>query len=460
MTYDFLMIPNKTGVSLANGLTMAYDPESVQIKPRILKTGIPSTVTISAKWFSEHKIDPPASIVINNVSGRPGQTTGALSELAYLQEEGSDFQFTHTFPNEGEYLLLLDGLHNAVQTLSLYVLEQDLFMRKPYRGDIHMHSSRSDGRELPSYVAAACRRIGLDFMALTDHWQYTPSLEAVEAFRDLPVDLRIYPGEEIHIPAIPVSRDFRKVINPIHIVNFGGSFSINDWIRDNESAFDREVISIIQQLTGLPPHLEKRIYAECEWCFNKIREGGGLGIFCHPYWINKYRYDVPETLTNLLLERQPFDALELIGGYHHSEFPANHLQVARYHEERSLGKRIPIVGVSDAHGCDTGELFGWYTTLVFSASDNFSDIKQSIMDLYSVAVESVPGSRAVAHGPFRLVKYAQFLLREILPVHDELCREEGLAMQAYLVGDPTAIDMLHAYQGRLADYYMGVFDSG
>jgi hypothetical protein len=195
------------------------------------------------------------------------------------------------------------------------------------------------------------------------------------------------------------------------------------------------------------------------WCFDKIREAGGLGIFCHPYWFNRFRYDVPEVLTGLIFDRQPYDALELIGGYYRSESISNHLQVARYHEEQSQGKRIPIVGVSDAHGCDTGALFGWYTTLVFSPSSSFTDIKESIMDLYSVAVETVPGNVALAHGPFRLVKYSQFLLREILPAHNALCYEEGLQMQAYVQGDGAALGKLRTWHGRVAAYYQHIWET-
>jgi len=35
---------------------------------------------------------------------------------------------------------------------------------------------------------------------------------------------------------------------------------------------------------------------------------------------------------------QPFDAFELIGGFHPYELDSNTLQVARYHEERAQGR--------------------------------------------------------------------------------------------------------------------------
>jgi hypothetical protein len=154
-----------------------------------------------------------------------------------------------------------------------------------------------------------------------------------------------------------------------------------------------------------------------------------------------------------LLDSQPWDALEVIGGYFRHEVESNILQVARYHEERARGRRVPIVGVSDAHGCERGELFGWYCTIVFARSSALADLIESIGELWSVAVEALPGETARAHGPFRLVKYAQFLMREVFPQHDALCFEEGRLLLAHLAGDRSAADALAACKGQTAALY-------
>jgi hypothetical protein len=294
--------------------------------------------------------------------------------------------------------------------------------------------------ESPAYVAAACRKIGLDFMAITDHRQYPPSLEAMRAFAGVEVDLRIYPGEEVHPPD-----------NPVHILNFGGGFSVNALFQSE--AYQNGVQVIADRLTDFPAGVDRTVYASCVWCYEQIRAGGGLGVFCHPYWYSRQHYDVPVALTDLLFARQPYDALELIGGYHRFEIESNTLQVARYHEERAAGKRIPIVGVSDAHGCETGALFGWYYTVAFAHSTDLPDLTSAIKDLYSVAVEALPGETARAYGPFRLVRYTQYLMREVFPAHDELCREEGRLMLAYAAGDPQAAAALSGLKGRTAKLY-------
>ena len=355
------------------------------------------------------------------------------------QVQGKNLVFSAVFEGEQKYILAVEAVRSGqvepIGDFTAYAVGDDLHNRFPYKGDMHMHSHYSDGVESPPYVAAMCRKIGMDFMAVTDHGKYFPSLEAQRAFQDMPVDLAIYPGEEVHPPQ-----------NPVHIVNFGGSFSINE-LFTKDGRYQNEVEARQAQEASVPAGADPYWYASALWCFDKIREAGGLGIFCHPYWFANRMVRIPESLTSALLETQPYDALELLGGYFRHESDSNMLQVVRYYEETAKGKRIPIVGVSDAHGCHK-DLFGWYYTLVFSPSLKLGDLIDSIQSQYSVAVEALPGEIVHVYGPFRLVKYAQFVLSELMPVHDELCAEEGREMLAHLSGDPEALQKLRLSQGK------------
>lgn len=384
-----------------------------------------------------------------SVTYTPMEDLGEFSAFGARHEPacrvaGGELRLSLRFDGEQEHGLLVEEVRGdervRVLDARVYSVGPDLYDRRPLKGDLHIHSSRSDGREPPAHVAAACRRIGLDFMAVTDHRLYEPSLEAQTAFAGLPVDLAIHPGEEVHPPD-----------NPIHIINFGGSRSINAAFAS--AGWRHEVDAIARGLTGLPPKLDPYLYASALWCFRAIRECGGLGIFCHPYWIESRRYHIPGSLTDHVFAEQPYDAYELIGGYHRWEAESNALQAARYHEETRRGKRIPVVGVSDAHGCVRGELFGWYFTIVFAPSPALDDLAASIKGLWSVAVEALPGAPVRVHGPLRLVKYAHFLLREYYPGHDELCRKEGEAMIAHLEGDRSARDALASLRGRTLELF-------
>ncbi len=380
------------------------------------------------------------------MEGWSGQTSWDGIESLPVSRQGDTLLVDCPFEREQEYLLELEGEAGRRAVLRLYALEQDLLRRKPWKGDFHMHSNRSDGAEAPAYAPGACRRSGLDFMALTDHGRYQPSLDAMAAFDAVSIDLRIFPGEEVHPPRVPV-----------HMVNFGGSFSVNDLFKSER--YEREVRELIGRLGPLPKGADPWNYAVCQWCFDRIAEGGGLGIFCHPYWFSGRHLDVPMALSDLIFDRQPFGAYELIGGYHRHELESNTLQVARYHEERLRGRGIPIVGVSDSHGFENGELFGWYYTIAFAEECGLSSLVGAIKDLYSVAVEAVEGQAARAFGPFRLVRYAQYLMRTVFPLHDALTAEEGRLMLAHAAGDPAAADALARLSGRVEALYARLWAS-
>jgi len=372
-----------------------------------------------------------------------------FAPLPFSLEDGV-LVVTCRFRGEGEHTFRVscteNGQAKVLADFHVYSLAADWLALRPFKGDFHIHSHCSDGLEAPAYVAASCRRIGLDFMALTDHHRYQPSLEAMAAMAALPTDLRCYPGEEVHAPG-----------NPVHVVNFGGSFSVNERFQD-EAAFRREVAAYAEKLDGLaePARYET---AASEWCFDQIRAGGGVSIYCHPYWRPEQRYYVSEATNDAVLDRQRFDALEVIGGFYRHEQEANALAVARYQELRAAGRRIPVIGVSDAHGCDR-DLFGWYYTIVLAPSVAFADLAAGIRGMASVAVEAVPGEFPRVVGPFRLVRYVYFLLREFYPVHDARCAEEGALLLAHLAGDAQAKARLAALQGRVPDLFRSCWAGG
>jgi len=318
-----------------------------------------------------------------------------------------------------------------------------MFARRPYKGDVHLHTCYSDGVSDPGFLTGACRNRGLDFICETDHGSYLPSLKAIEIYKDAPIDLKLFPGEEVHLPNTMV-----------HIVNFGGSQSVNMSGPDDHEPHAKEIEALAEQLSPLPEGVNAMAYAECIWAFDRIRATGGLGIFCHPYWATSKRYHPGMPLTNLLFETQPFDAYEVIGGYG-ADCDSNTLQAALYYERVAAGKAIPVVGVTDTHTCDdeATDRFAWFYTIVFAPSCEYDDLAQSIRGSYSVAMEYISHDRPRPVGPRRLVQFALFCEREIFPMHDELCLEEGRLMQAYAAKDDSALELLAKMQGRTKKLY-------
>ena len=408
--------------------------------PRVVETG--RTAVVYIRPLFDHAVLPPEAKVEVVLCARD---TRQQQDVVVAQRVDGGLALTFTPDREQEYVLIVattrEGRPVRREEFPVYALAPDLFRQRPWKGDFHIHSNRSDGRESPPYVAAACRQIGLDFMALTDHRAYQPSLDARDAFAGLPLDLRIYPGEEVHPPD-----------NPVHMVNFGGSFSVNALFAER-TVYDQEIDWLAKQSDRRLTAEEKRHLASCAWTFEQIRRGGGIGILCHPYWIVGDAYNISEALQDALYAERSFDALEVIGGFYRHQMESNALAVARWQQGRADGRDLPVVGVSDAHGCERGELFGWYYSIVFAATTEFADLREAIRTGQCIAVEAVEGEFPRLCGSFRLVKFAYFLLREVFPLHDELCVEEGRLMRHYAGGDASAAGALAALQGRVGALY-------
>ena len=379
----------------------------------------------------------------------PQRDGGAPGSKHLVVPQNGRMRIRAFFEAEQEHTLIIEAVcgdkKHTVGTFHIYSLDEDLYALRPYKGDFHMHSHRSDGVESPAYMAGASRRAGLHFMGLSDHRAYAASLEAQAAYAGVPVDLGIHPAEEVHTPD-----------NPVHILSFGANAGITEYYREDETAYREEVTALMESLPPTPPAVNRFHYAACVWATQHIRERGGMSMLCHPYWITGNRHNVEEPMLDYLFETEVFDALELISGFGWESLhrmDVNALQVARYLEERAKGRRIAVCGISDTHGAERSDAFGRYFTVCFAPSPGLSDLITAIKDLRSVAVETPAGNLPRAHGPFRLVKFTRFLLREVFPQHDELCFEEGRLMIQHATGDPAAAERLRLLQGQTARLY-------
>lgn len=364
-----------------------------------------------------------------------------------VQPKSGALQFEALFPTEQEYsLILCDSpdywASERKISLQLYAVREDLLALRPLRGCTHAHSCHSDGVESPEMVAACYREIGFDFLAITDHERYQPSLEAMDFYRDLHLDMCLLPGEEVHPPR-----------NPIHIVNFGGSFSVNDLMKAQPAAYEKEVAAL-QAGLQVPPGCDPYAIASCTWAFQKIREGGGIAILCHPNWTMNGAYNIPEAVYQYFLNHVDYDALELFNG---GNSPAeNQLQLAAWYNT-DLKARPPVLAADDAHGCVNGAWFDIAKTYVLARSTAAGDIKDAIRQGLCAAGERFHGESSRVHGPLRLVKYFTFLEREYFPRHDALCKEEGRLMLAHIAGEPDAKARLAALQGQTERLYTSLW---
>ena len=404
--------------------------------------------------------------------------SGDYQYLSVKCDDEGGFTFTHTFESEQMYFIRFAKEKNPdkeILQLCVYCVDEDLAGRYPFRGDLHMHTTGSDGNQNSKVVSANYRAHGLDFTVISDHEEYYPSLEAIEYYKDLPIGLTIIPGEEVHMPSVDgIKPDF-------HTVNFGGVYSINA-LTEGEAIEEhgtdkkyrslngecpevmpleewREMIRSLAARMNTPSDINPIQAAICKWIYDEIRKAGGLGIFPHPYWINDV-YHVPEVFVDYITENKFFDAFEVLGGENYYE--QNGFQTIKYYEDRAKGIRYPIVGSTDSHSSLFHNRNAFIcSTIVFSHENEREALISSIKDFYSVAVDTISKEFRLV-GEKRFVRYGCFLLKEYFPLHDELCFEEGRLMRQYATGTQEekqeAKELLIALNNRLKRHREKYFD--
>ena len=210
---------------------------------------------------------------------------------------GKDNRITFDFSPGlmGEYIanLYAEGkcwpLKPLFQT-SFYVVSDDLLRLKPFKGDFHIHTFYSDGRQSPIFMAAKARQVGLDFIAIADHRCYESSLEAITDAEKHGIDILIFPGEEANYK-----------LGPGHIVSINASASIDRQLRPNDKTdgigetVESNYPAFAAEIEGrdLMDGVDPTFYAFVRGVTKKIREAGGFAIFAHPYWRNLDVYDLP-----------------------------------------------------------------------------------------------------------------------------------------------------------------------
>ena len=98
------------------------------------------------------------------------------------------------------------------------------------KGNLHTHTTQSDGLLTPEKAIEWYREHGYDFLALTDHWVYTPGQSFAPAD-----DFVTLPGTELHGPGY-------------HLLALGLSGLPDESLAESPQALVKEVLA----LGGLP----------------------------------------------------------------------------------------------------------------------------------------------------------------------------------------------------------------
>ncbi len=360
---------------------------------------------------------------------------GPFTEIC-VKTDGERLCFEYFFEYEQEYCihLLNSKGGNSIYCFRVYALDDDLYGKLPFKGDLHLHSTNSDGVSTIDEIASVYRANGFDFIALTDHHKYAPSLEIAKRFSGVDSGLKFFPGEEVH----------NCDMGYFHIVNFGGKYSINDIIESDYEGVKKQVRELQSRL-DIPDNINGFEFAFRKWIADEIRKSGGKAIFPHPFWTIFSEYHTETHMTAHCIKEGIFDWLELVAGCTPAEMQ---LMASLLGDLRAQGVNIPIVGSSDSHDVE-GQSCGTEYTLVFSAdADGISD---AITEYNSVAVLECPKDSPRIYGSFRLVKYAQFLLENFYPVYLAKTKDIGALMRVY-ADDGDCVDAIDYVNSKAQDF--------
>ena len=339
--------------------------------------------------------------------------------------KGGVITFEHTFPSEQQHTVLLAKGEKTIAKFAMYSLYEDLYALTPMRGDLHVHSYRSDGAHDPSAQLGNYREQGYDFTTLSDHNRYYPGGEIDETYAGVKLGITHIQGEELHVPGTPV-----------HIVGVGAESSVAEKYIENSEEYQKEMAEYKASVPANIPEAYRERYAMAKWVADSVHKAGGIAIFPHPFWCpgDSKAYNVCDELSEIFIRDGFFDAYELIGGMTQ---PQNNRSVNFWCEMRAKGYNIPVVGSSDVHQITKSAEFPHRFTICFSKSASEADILGAVKSGLSLAVEAegYEYNRSYrCYGSFRLASYGTFLLTHYFPLLQRICQGEGIAMRNYAMG--------------------------
>ena len=396
----------------------------IDIFPKVVHARRKEKLTLVVSDRTKIKVGTPVSIKIQpmehySIPHTPEYRIDEEDRYPYIEVERLDdgnFACEYEFSAEQKYSVRLKIGDRLVGESFLYALEDDLMELRPYKGDTHIHSKYSDGEGEPFEIGCAYRTEGFDFIAITDHHKMQPSLDAKTVFSSLTNHFMAFPGEEVH----------NKSMGYFHIVNFGGSTSVNLIFEENAEYAESEISRIAEEVK-MPGGVDKRSAAHRIFIANEIKRGGGVSVLSHPFWDAYGEYNVPISENIFLMKQGVFDAVELFAA-NDASGSGDNLEAALWSELRASGATAAPLGASDAHCALSGkELFAKRFSLVLAKE--LSAVPDAVRERKTVAVTYKSERDFFCFGEFRLVKYARFLLEEYYPCYEKLTKKHAQAMK-------------------------------
>jgi len=448
--------------------------------PRIFLVGEETSLTLAGR-FREYEL--PDVCIVKIIGVLQFKNHDPIDEIVVTSKEGC-LTFSYTFEYEQKYLLrLFDGAgQDLFIEFAVYALEADLFSRRPYKGDLHLHTIRTDGMETPQHMICACREHGLDFLSIADHNLFETSLEVIDELSKLPVNMIALKGEEVHAGAA----DPKLARCPVHILSLDADYAIapfTSFQTDEEYAAllaaldeDFEALSaekpwlqtlgqkkakellcttkerrecLLDEFSDPTQLIDAHAYAYALDVFEHIRQAGGFSVLSHTQWEHipggsfAQRDDPPLELIKRLINEKPYDVYEA-ASYVSKEGSNQNLMQRQLLAEAGHWGAVPLIGITDSHTTLPGwrELGNIYSIL-FVEEFSARGLREALLENWCVAVEDYDEVDAHCFGSYRLALFTKFLIDEYYPLRDERCKVESAFMyQYYEVDGAAAVHLL------------------
>ena len=274
--------------------------------------------------------------------------SGAGRGNIHLSPWDSSPGYARTEIGAGDWAVIVGAYKVPDQGVSvLYTVTFTYRERTLLIGDIHVHTTASDGASSPGIAALMAKEVGLDFLFLTDHNGYAHNrmLPEVEGLTVLPgSEWTHYQG---HAGMLGVSRPLSS------------AFCVNS----RKEAWEK---------------------------LAEARRNGALLVLNHPF--------CPSCGWHFGLKDKGFDLIEAVNG---GTVPqANKKCLRWWHGQLCRGKRYPIAGGSDYHRPEPGRQMGQPSTAVYAMSRSPADILEALRqgESYIIAWPGAPVLWAEAEG--------------------------------------------------------------
>lgn len=407
---------------------MGNKKEYYTVSNCVFPTGEVSEIVISCK-YKYQKLVGKYKIIISPFYNYDYKTSSPYEPYSTkIEARDNTLVIPFLFNGEDMYSInvfyLLDEEEMLLLSSNVYAVNKDLYERKYYKADLHMHTTYSDGYEPPELVVASARERGMDIIAVTDHNAFSGSVVAREKAADLGLDMTVILGEEYSLE-----------YSPMHILALGTEKEIDRKYLTKQVLEMPETKKILEANPTLSCDVE--VYACTQILLDQVSKMGGISILAHPYWkpiaLNGSRMDTPENVYIELGKDRKFAGIEIVSGSPDGEINVSNLQASLARTILGNFEGLPIIGITDSHYYTTDPISGKHFTIVFAKSKSKEHVLEALSEGFTVAVKLVNGT-PLCYGEHRLAKFAEFLLKYYFPTRDLVARKEAVsAKQAFIL---------------------------